>query len=374
MERTAKALKRLVTYILIAATCAAPAQDPKEWAAMGAWFKDWPVLYENDRASFLKEFALSGRYEGQDYHLSGTAGDTQGWDHRRIRYGFRAQFSHDLDLAAQANADGNEGEAYQSLWNAALTWKPIPAFSFRIGKFKPRWSYEYFLASYETLTLERSLLSNQARPQITPGAGIDGQAGLWDWSVGVFSGDWDRDFGHFDTGAMYAASLGLDVHGPTHTEKAHLRLDYLGDDGHDGKTSKGPWDHNFALSLDVRQGPWGILAETVCASGGPETAYSFMLMPSYELGQKWQIVGRLQYAAAGTDVLRSTSRYERLAPALPSDAKGDRYQAVFLGLNYLIQGNHLKLMTGIEYAHMDSSQSVSRYDDWTWISGIKMYF
>lgn len=333
-----------------------------------------PTLYSNANHPILQELAITGCYEGQYYLLDSEQGDADGYEHRRIRWGLKAKFLHNFEIKAQINSDADQGLVYERIWNAALTWKLSDTFVLTAGKFKPRWSYEWYQASYELITFELTSLVNEARPENIPGIAIDGKYADWNWSLGVFSGDYDKEFGQFDKGAIYSASIGYNFSRSIHLEKASWRLDYMADDGKDGKTGKGPWDQNFATSLDMKQGRLGLLTEIEYVTGNTDAAFGFVFMPSYDLTSKLQVAARYQFAHADGDVLRVVRRYEREVPDLADKGYGDTYNAIYLGFNYRVYGNKLKFMTGLEYAHMDGGIDGGDYDGWTWLSGVRMYF
>lgn len=333
-----------------------------------------PMLYSNAGTPVLQELAITGRYEGQYYLIDSAQVDTDAYESRRIRWGLRARLFHDFELKGQINSDADQGLVYERLWNATLAWKISDALTLTAGKFKPRWSYEWYQASYELLTFERALLVNQARPENIPGLALDGKMAGWNWSLGIFSGDYGTEFGQFDQGAIYSASLGYDFSQSLHLEKAAWRFDYLADDGKEGKTGKGPWDQNFVTSLDLKQGRMGLLTEIEYVTGHTDAAFGMMLMPSYDLTSKLQAVVRYQFAHADGDVLRVVKLYEREAPELTDKGYGDTYHAIYLRLNYRLYGNKWKFMTGLEYARMEGGMEGGDYDGWTWLNGVRLYF
>lgn len=97
-------------------------------------------------------------------------------------------------------------------------------------------------------------------------------------------------------------------------------------------------------------------------------AIGFMLMPAYDITEKLQLVTRYQLVGSSAeDGLSPQSRYERSA----GGKAGDRYQAVYAGLNWYIYGHKLKLMNGVEYANMDGKNG---FDGWTFLSGVRVYW
>jgi hypothetical protein len=65
-------------------------------------------------------------------------------------------------------------------------------------------------------------------------------------------------------------------------------------------------------------------------------------------------------------------RYEQ---EVVPDGFGNHYEAIYGGLNYLIFGDRLKLMTGVEYASMhDSAKDGGEFHGWTFLTGVRVYF
>ena len=60
--------------------------------------------------------------------------------------------------------------------------------------------------------------------------------------------------------------------------------------------------------------------------------------------------------------MRRQTRYESEAPYLTGSGRGDEYEAVYLGVQYFIHGDKLKLLAGAEYAHLDGGGNGGDYD------------
>lgn len=363
-------LLRCLCLLVVLTTLLRGQEEPSFCDRMWAY----PKLYANPNGSFLREFSLIGRYELQNYQVDSHEGNASGWENRRIRYGIRTQFAGNFQFSAQINADADQGLLYERLWSLILTWKPSDLFSVSLGKIRPRWSQEWAKSSYELLTFERSLLVDTARPFYLPGVAIDGKKGRWDWNVGIYGGDWDRELGSFNVGALYVASLRYDLTQQTGLDRANVRLDYMQDDGRRGKTGKGPWDTNIAFSADLKDGPLGLMTEVLMLTGNVDTTWGLTFMPSYDLTSKVQLVLHLHAARSDAAVIRDSRRYEREVGTLPQRGMGRHYEFAYLGLNYRIYGDRLKLMTGIEYAHMGGVRGTEVFSGWTGLSGIRFNF
>ena len=148
------------------------------------------------------------------------------------------------------------------------------------------------------------------------------------------------------------------------------------------------------VSLEVTNGPCLLLTEWV-PDHGPCSTLAFgdngdqtnpnregdfggiVLMPMYWLkDQKLKLVGRYLYQKADqAEGLRLNSRYAPLADTRDSfidlnSGRGDEHQAVYLGLNYYLCGENLKMISGIQHDELQSMGS-TQYRGWTWGSSIE---
>ena len=91
--------------------------------------------------------------------------------------------------------------------------------------------------------------------------------------------------------------------------------------------------------------------------------------------KKLQLVARYTFLdSSGPDGIKLPRRYENEVPDL-NGTRGDRYNAIYAGLNYYLYGHKLKFQTGIEYSHMsDSAGNGGSYNAWTYSSGIRFSF
>ncbi len=89
---------------------------------------------------------------------------------------------------------------------------------------------------------------------------------------------------------------------------------------------------------------------------------------------------RYHYASSSDDYsLDFAKRYEQPV----TTGKGDSYNALYLGLNYYLYQQKLKLMGGVEYFEMDGVADTEdvefnrinrNVDGWNIITGIRLYF
>lgn len=353
-------------------------------------FWAWATLYKNDSNPFLQEFSLTGRYHGQyawaDRNDAG-GGNEDNWDNRRMRYGFKAKVFHDFEVKAEAFAEPNVGDYYTGLTDAYIAWKPNDAFNLTVGKQKPKFSLDWTTSSREILTIERNIMINNFRIDYATGASVSGKQGKLTYFAGAFnnetlSSNGEDEFGDLDGGWTYIGSLAYDVSDFIGTEKASARIDYLHSESDPQNDQLHVYDDALAVSLALKQGAWGLNSEFIYAerdnavAGGDGDMWGFYLTPTYDFSKKLQLVARYTHAESDGYGITAQSRYERLGGslggALTGPTVGDSYDALYLGLNYYLCGHKLKLMTGVEWAELDTA--AGGVETWTAVSGVRLFF
>ena len=94
---------------------------------------------------------------------------------------------------------------------------------------------------------------------------------------------------------------------------------------------------------------------------------------------KIKLVGRYLYQSSDqSDGLNLNSRYVPLAGARDStlnvnSGRGDKHHAFYLGLNYYLSGEHLKIISGIQHDDLSSAGSTA-FRGWTIGSSFRIWF
>ena len=340
-----------------------------------AVLSQWPFLYRNDENPVVQSLQLTGLYNGQWYSASGEGGlDDDDWEHRAFWLGAKLRLFEDATFRARFDVrtpdQFGDGRVIESLEDTSLVWKANDDFTLRLGKFKPRVTREFVTPRQALISFERSLLVNQVRPDKVGGAQVAGTFGDYDIRAGVFSGaltgDWDLpDFSGGLGGALSVARALTDHTG--------LRLDYFYNDGNSGNNGFADYGHLVSLNSSSHWDRLGVVTDLIGATGidGAGDVAGVVLMPWYDLTDKLKLVSRYQLSASNSnDGIRLQRRYERTV-ATPEAERGDLYHAAYLGLNYQINGDKLKLMSGLEYSHLDGAVEI---DAWTFFAGVRLYF
>lgn len=355
-----------------------PTED--ETAAFDELWKAF-TLHKDDSNPILQEFKLRGRYHGQYRWLDSDQGNADAWEDRRARFGFDAKL-FDKKIEVRADFQSNDGfeDAYAGLVDAYIKWKPTDSLSVTLGRTKPQIGYYDFLQSTNAQpTFERSQIFNQLRVDRATGLVVEGKSGAFTWQTGIYSNDTDLEFGAFGGGYSFGAGIGYDAKECLGWDRADLRIDWL-HSSHDAD------DHLFTRYDDIvsatfwgQQGPWGIVFEGFHASGGGGNdgdVFGFFIQPTYDLiPRRLQLVARYSFATGqGRDSVIRQTRYESEASGLTGGGRGNEYHAVYLGAQYFIHGDKLKLMAGAEYADLNGGGNGGDYEGLTWLTGIRFSF
>ncbi|MES2921347.1 MAG: hypothetical protein V4819_07365 [Verrucomicrobiota bacterium] len=354
------------------------------------------ILYQNKSNPILQEFALQGRLHlqyaaGSSEQGQFTSGDLQDigtdtWgniDVRRWYMGFRATLFQHLKLGGEVIVNPDWGPVYGGLFSFTATRGVSDQLQLNAGKLDVTYSKEFEVSAKVMVMIERSQLNNQLSPKQLTGAWVNGTnvAGCWNYELGVYAADVQEDFTEFQGGAIILAKIGYDFAPATGFETAAVGVQWMHSTDPAVAGAKA-YDNYFALTGDFKQGRWAAIGDVLYATGSNDLTgapvpdvWGISVIPSYNLTEKLQLVLRYQFArASGDGGLKLQTHYELTAPDLITSS-GNQYQAGYLGLNYYICGQKLKLMTGVEYSHMrDDSTAGGGYDGWTWMSAARMYF
>ncbi len=397
------------TGLLVGKLTGETAMD-KAWSAF--------TLYKDDNNPILEEFSLQGRlqvqyadghtdnghYDIQDYKSNGHNESVWGdrFEARRAYLGFKTRWFQNWKLEGQidVDTDGLDGPGpnhtfYKDIYDLYLSYAPTDAFSASIGKQEIKLPREQEISSTEIVTIERSQLTNMLHPGNLTGAWVKGK-GIqehWLYELGVYGNDQVRQFSNFDGGTIVLGKIGFDYSAESHLDSAIVSFRYLHDSAPGYKStqyynnytpSAAPsFSDCFVLSNDIIQGRFGLTTDVLFGCGFHGTAeqngvdktinqpdvFGINIIPTYFVADGLQLVGRLQLASSqGADGLVLPTRYESSAPS--SDKKGNTYTSAYLGFNYYIYGNKLKLMNGVEYSHLGGGD----YNGYTFLSGLRFCF
>lgn len=367
-----------VCLLLVSQPLDAGVSDPG--AEVQAVRRPWNVLVESDNAS-LQRLALTGIVHWQHAWLDSSDGNGTEDEFRRFRFGADARFLGNFRFAGKVNFNPDGGRFYKSLSRTYLSYsshgnrkEDFERARLSVGKLKPHFSNEHTISPKRIKTFERSLLPNQLNPLKSTGVFVGRSGDRFSGSLAVYSGEDSEEFGGVGEGLAVIAKGAYDPVGPW-----RFGLDYLGV-WEDVETT--PWV-GHALSISAEYAPsstqvdWSLMAELIGGFGTHQQSdvFGLVLLASCRSSEHWEFVARYQFAASSEpDGLWLQKRYERTVVPGPVGDTGDEYHAVYCGVNYLIAGDALKLMAGIEYSFMNREPNLRDFDAVTCFGGFRCYF
>jgi len=348
-----------------------------------------PKLYENKNNPYMQSFSLVGRYHGQYWAADSEGNSDDDWENRRIYVGFNTRLFKQFTLEIQISINDDFDPVYKALYDAFIKWETEgDNFAVSVGRLDYVYTgMERSTSSKKIKTMERALIVNQVMPGEVIGGYANGKIGGLRYQTGLFSGSIEDEFTSFEGG--FAALLGISYEVPLFYDKGSLHLDYLYNDGDEENNALKPYENIISLWHEGHKGPLAVGIDLTAADGVDEQSdvFGLTLLPSYDLiqnlvldGDKLQLALRYHYASSSDKYgLKFNKRYEQPV----TSGKGDSYNSAYLGLNYYIYQQKLKLMAGIEYFDMsgvtdeneeDSIAADRNVDGWSFISGLRFYF
>ncbi len=336
-----------------------------------------PVVVTPNRNT-ISQLRIRGRLQGQfaysDGSNSGTAvraGDYSTFELRRARVGVQGKIFQDWNFMVEMNALSTV-----DLDGALLTYAKHPEANISFGKGKPRFGHEELTSSASIITMERSRLTNYFQGGKPLGLRVDGSMDSFSYHVGLFNGrsDSTSSMASGTDSYLFNVSGGFNLDDMVGDgNQLSVRLDYL---NNNKATGYYRFEDAFAASLHFKTGNFDVRTEYMWGEdhAGRSTS-GFYVMPSfYFVPNKVEGVLRFESNKGDAGVNLSANRYADRVPGLYRS--GNRYQAIYVGFNYYIYGEHLKLMTGLERAENKDGTAASnaKGSTTTLISGARMQF
>jgi phosphate-selective porin OprO/OprP len=380
---------RLCAGLLLIAAAQARAVDvepPTFWERIqekGIYERIWEKLtfYENETNDVIQSLSLVGRYQGQYWSVNSGQGNASGWENRRVFLGAEAELFRQFTLQVQLRISEDFQPFYEGLYQALVEWSPSESFTMSLGRVDFLFAgLERSIGSSRMPTIERGLVVNQVMPGEVVGAVVEGSPGKFSYRAGVVSGSINDEFTDFKGGVGLFAGAGYKL--PLFYETGNIHLDYLFNDGNPSNNALEPYDHVISLWHQGNAGPFGLGLDLTLAHGlnSRPAVFGATLLPTWVIatnvfrkGDTLQAVLRYQFAISdGDNGLQLQPRYEQ--EVVPGGA-GDRYQAAYGGINYLLYGDRLKLMTGVEYSTMhDSAHDGGEFNGWSYLAAVRVFF
>lgn len=320
--------------------------------------------------SIVQDIRVRGRVQTQfgytDAKNDEGSSDYSTFEVRRARIGLRGTFENNFRAQLEANLVPGSSLSMRS---AYIEWRENPGAMIKVGVDKPHSSFEENTSSAAIRTVERSFINGAvAAPGPTNGLTIHGDLGTIYYAVGLYTDENNTNPANEENEYMYAAQLGMkldDLMGDN--GRLRLQASYLGSEEGNGALG---FEDVFIIGFQLEQGAFKLQSEYMLGDKDGNEVKGFYVMPSLMLSEKLEGVFRYEQSESDRATgLRAANRYARRAENLAvrttenadgstttfDPQRGNEHMAVYLGLNYYLNGNGNKFMFGVEYSELDGT-------------------
>lgn len=341
-----------------------------------------PKLYKDDTNPFIEEVDFTGRYQGDYFDVESRKGDTSFYETRRFRLGLEAAFA-ERHIILKADLDTNlrqyntKSVFYNRMTNLYIKFHINDAFNIVVGKQEPHFGYDRMVSDTLQDFFERSFFDDQFMPgpDYTSGVTVNGKIGHLGYQASVYSDAVDKEFGQFNGGQSELAEISYDFSKAFNCNRALWAIDYLHIDGINAHTNIfQSFENGVATYLDLKKDRLGFVTQFAYGNGvaAKGDVYEVMLMPTFDITKKLQVVARYQLGLADQDNgITTLNRQEKTVGKFT----GDTYNAAYLGVNYFIYGEKLKLMAGVQYENLSGGTGPTASNSgWTFLTGLRVFW
>lgn len=319
----------------------------------------------------VETLTLFGRVHGQwdllstDYESEDDPDSVNNLFLRRVYLGAKAEFAEGLSGTINGTfANGASGSS--TLEKGIIQFEVSPDHVLTAGYQKVFLGYEEVSSSSKIAAVERSVGTRYFTEDLDLGARHTGLFLTGETDSGIY----------FNIAATNAEANNVSGSSPTNAIALWAQLGWEGDfaggsldvgaaTGNIPDTlTDGETDMVWDLYANFNTGNFNLLAEVLggkLEGAGDAKPVSYTLIPSFKLSPQLELVGRISHldtdGGRGADI----SSVFRRAPENGS-ARYDDVSAYYLGTNWYIRGNTLKLSAGYEWASFEDNLTGSQGD------------
>ncbi|MGB0370168.1 MAG: hypothetical protein ACPGN3_02370 [Opitutales bacterium] len=374
--------------------------------------KDLSTLYKDPEGAPFQRFKLYFAYMHQFGYIDGedrneTSFNDSSEEIRRLWAGIEGDFLNYFGFKAVSQLSNDRHNypggarqfGHETFRSANITFRAHQAFDTGIfdkltlgyGRRSGRMADEWQRSATHIHTLERSPFSNKLwlsdEENGNPlAAWAKATIGTHTFDLALFSGTYDDWIGGWDDSTVTYLSWESDYSETTGLDTTDVWLSYYYQDGELGedRLAKG---NEWAFSFVTRWGQddWDFHTTLAYGKNGDQLNpnregdfWGLVLQPMYWLqADKQKIVARYQYQASEeSEGIRLNSRYARLGATQDdtidiNSGRGDEHHSFYLGYNYYIFGDNLKIISGIEWETL-SSNGEDIYSGWSVGTGLRI--
>lgn len=330
-------------------------------------------LYENEQGDYLK---LSGRLQLDSAWINSDQGDFNDTLWRRFRFGFKGKNGDfTAKLEADINLNNELGDNYNRLTDANIAWALSKDTKLTFLKQGTGFTLDGKTSSNSLLTPQRNNLTNNLWFTAEYFTGISVKSKItndWTYHTGVYSTDGSDEVAISEASYFAMFTTKKKLASNNLWDKGEIGFDYVYNDTHeDGNTRD--FSQVISASSKFEKNNWGLQSDISWGEGdlGQSDLFGVVLMPSYKQSASIQWVARYTYLNSTEDNGVRLGRYENSVV----EERGDKYQEIYTGVNWFVDGHKLKFQAGVQYAKMeDNANDGGAYDGWGFTLAMRSYW
>jgi phosphate-selective porin OprO/OprP len=335
-------------------------------------FAEW---YSDDSNPIVQRVLLSGRFHLDYALLDADQGTHDEWNIRRWRIGPRVTLFRKLTLHSEVELDPQRADPlYLRFTDFYGQWTHSARLVLTVGKQSAPFTMDGATSSRELLTIDRSNLANNIwfPQEYLPGVSVSGRRAPWAYRLGVYSaGEATREFGRLNGGTATLGVLGYDFAQAWGVKEALLAGNYVYQHPDSANTFTRQLEHIGSINFRFEADRWGARTDLSTATGylGQSDLWAVTAMPFVNITDKFQVVGRYTFIESdNANGVRLGTYESRLV-----SGRGDRYNELYLGANYLFYAHRLKLQSGVQFVEMnDRANDGGAYSGVSWTTGLRV--
>ena len=330
-------------------------------------------LYKADEESYLN---LSGRLQIDSAWFDSKQGEFNDLSWRRFRFGFKGQYQNFIAaLEADINLNNGKDERYNRLTDANISYLVNDDLTLTFLKQSAGFTLDGRTSSKRLLTPQRNNLTNNIWFTSEYFSGVSAKGNITPsltYNAGIFSSDASDEIGVSDASYFSLLSINTTFEKSKWWDSGHLNLDYVYNDVHEtGGTAKLSSIYNLSGSFTFNN--WQLAHDISYAQGDLQQSdlWGVVIMPSYQHSQLVQLVFRYTYLHSHDNNGLKLGKYENEIVT----EKGDNYQEIYAGVNWLFYQHKFKLQLGLQYADMkDKANDGGEYQGWGMTLALRSYW
>jgi hypothetical protein len=343
------------------------------------------TLYKDDQNPVIEELDFTGRVQVDYFHIESDQGHNSFFEVRRLRLGGDSWWA-DRHVQLKGTVDTRlrsyqkDPAFYGRITEAFVNVHVDDALNIRGGKFEPHFGYDRQFSDIQQKFFERSFFDdnvfNKTGNDYVSGASALGKIGNWGYQIAVLSNNVGKEFGNFNGGESYLSELSYDFSKRLGWDKALWTVDFMHMHDNDHSNVFNTMHNAVATYFDAQKDRLGFVTQFGYGDGKGTKGdiYEVMLMPSYYIIPKsLELILRYQLGLGSEDnAITTLNRQESTVGKFT----GDTYNAVYLGLNYYLYGQKLKLMLAEQFADLSGGGTgpTVGYTGATTLVGLRMYW